>query len=123
MESCSSPEVSKAIAIGFATVALVFFYFALFTATGVDSVILLLIALLFSFATYSALKSQYRVVFNADRRYVRKRFQAGIFKRESNSRCAVSVGQALALVVAGVHLHQPLSISFNFLAKTTLKFQ
>ena len=60
-----------------------FFYFALFTATGVDSVILLFIALLFSFTTYSALRSKYRVIFDADRKYFSKQFQAGVFKRES----------------------------------------
>ncbi len=61
----------------------VFFYFAFFTATGANSVILLFIALLFSVAAYSALKSKYHVIFDADRKYVRKQFQAGVFKRES----------------------------------------
>ena len=83
MEFSSTPEVSKAISIGFGTITFIFFYFALFTATGVDSVFLLLIALLFSFAAYSSLKSKYRVVFDADRKYVRKQLQAGVFKRES----------------------------------------
>ena len=83
MEFSSSPEVSKAISIGFGTIPFVFFYFALFTATGAGSVILLFIALLFSFTTYSALRSKYRVIFDADRKYVRKQLQAGVFKRES----------------------------------------
>ncbi len=82
MEFSSSPETSKAVSIGFAAVALVFFYFTLFTATGLDSLILLFIALFFSFASYSALKSKYRVTFDANRKQVCKRFEAGIFKHK-----------------------------------------
>ena len=83
MEFSSSPETSKAVSIGFGTVSFVFFYYTFFVASGVDSVILLFIALFFSFACYSALKSKYLVTFDSDRKYVSKRFEAGIFKRES----------------------------------------
>ena len=83
MEFSFSPEVSKAVSIGFGTISFVFFYYTLFVASGIDSVILLFIALFFAFACYSALKSRYLVTFDSDRKYVRKRFEAGIFKRES----------------------------------------
>ena len=76
MQFESSPQTAKAIAIFFASVAFVLLYFVIAVASGAGAVILFLLTVLFSLASYAALNAKYSVTFDSQGSQVEKRFEA-----------------------------------------------
>ncbi len=83
MQFDSSPQVSKAGAILFATFAIVFLYFALFVAIGIAAFLLLLIAIFAILLSVGAALARFSVRINSDKAQVEKRFSTLFIDRST----------------------------------------
>ncbi|MBT8445581.1 MAG: hypothetical protein KJO38_00455 [Gammaproteobacteria bacterium] len=83
MEFESSPSTARGLAIFFASLAFVMFYFAVFVASGAGSAVLFVIAFVAAVAAYGALSARYRVIFDLPRGEVEKRLESGLLKHSA----------------------------------------